>query len=85
MSQFKNSIMERQESKKSTKGLRSSVDESMRRCIKAVRRSSFGTLRFIWFIQGSCFEKYEAEKQGDGDAHHVEGDIADGAFAAGNG
>ena len=30
------------------------------------------------------FEKDEAAKQGDGDAHHVEADIADGAVTAGN-
>ena len=36
------------------------------------------------FIEKSGFEKDEAAKQGDGDAHHVEADIADGAVTAGN-
>jgi hypothetical protein len=34
MSQFKNSIMERQESKKSSKGLRSGVNAVMGECVK---------------------------------------------------
>ena len=36
------------------------------------------------FIEKPGFEKDEAAKQGDGDAHHVEADIAERAVAAGN-
>jgi len=39
---------------------------------------------FIWLIKHSRFENPGAEKQSDGNAHHVEADIADGAVTAGD-
>ena len=67
----------------------------MGRCVKAMMCESvgpFGSLSSeerLWspfgqFIEESGFEKPGAEEQSDGDAHHVEADIADGAVTAGN-
>ena len=46
------------------------------------RRDKF--VWFVWFILKSGFEEDEAEKQSDGDAHHVEDDIAGGGVTTGN-